>query len=86
VGHPVPIKISDFHYRSGLNLDCDEQRTDACYIDWPSVMICNESVGKPQIYNFRVRKLLILLDAKLRKTTFLDFSDRFNGIVEFQNI
>ena len=25
-GPSVPIKISDFQYRSGLNLDCDEQR------------------------------------------------------------
>ena len=50
------------------------------------VLICNESVGKPKIYDFRVRKLLILLDARLRETIFLDFFDRFNGIVEFQNI
>ena len=26
VGHSVPILISDFLYRSVLNLDCDEQR------------------------------------------------------------
>ena len=29
-GQPVPILISDFLYRSVLNLDCDGQRTAAC--------------------------------------------------------